>query len=126
MSSVYFDGAELHKLSRDLGETPKELQALARVAVKKTVKDIEANAKQIVPVEFGNLKNSIGHSDLRSLGSDGGISAEVRATADYASYVEFGTSTQAPQAYMGPSLDRFSPAFEQAMAEIAAKAVSGG
>lgn len=125
MSSVYFDGAELHTLASDLLKGPKELGHLARAVVRKTAKDIEANAKQIVPVDLGNLKNSIGTSDLRAMGTGGVIGAEVIAASNYASYVEFGTSRQAPQAFMGPSLDRFSPAFEVAMAQIAARAVLG-
>lgn len=102
---------------------PKAMER-AKVVLKKTALDVERNAKNIVPVDLGNLKNSIGHSDMRML-SAASMSVEIGPTAEYGQYVELGTSTQAPQAYMGPSLDRFSGTFEQAVAQLGEEALGG-
>jgi HK97 gp10 family phage protein len=121
-----FDASELRTLARDLGEAPKELGHLTRTVVRKTAKDIEHTAKLLAPVDTGNLKNSIGTSDLRAMGTSGSIEAEVRATANYALFQEVGTSRMAAQPFMAPAADKHSPAFEAAMSEIMARAVSGG
>lgn len=98
--------------------------AKSKIVLKKTALDIERNAKAIAPVDFGNLKDSIGHSDLRTLSATN-LAVEVGPTVNYGGYVEFGTSRQAPQAYMGPSLDRFSGPFTQAMTMIGEEAAGG-
>jgi HK97 gp10 family phage protein len=102
---------------------PKAIER-AKVALRKTALDIERNAKAIVPVDTGNLKNSIGHSDLRMLLA-ASMSVEVGPTAEYGQYVELGTSTQAPQAYMGPSLDRFEGPFAMAIEQLGLEALGG-
>ena len=119
-----FDASELRNLAADLGTVPKIAGQLAKVAVKKTAKDIEATAKTLAPVDTGNLRSSIKTSDLRSVSQDS-PSAEVRASANYAVYQELGTSRMAPQPFMGPAADKHSPAFQEAMAQIAAKALGG-
>lgn len=98
--------------------------ARAKLVLKKTALDIERNAKAIVPVDKGNLKNSIGHSDMRLI-SASNLAIEVGPTANYGGYVEFGTSRMAPQAYMGPSLDRMAGPFEQAMEQVGREAAGG-
>lgn len=119
-----FDASELRNLAADLGAVPKIAGQLAKVAVKKTAKDIEATAKTLAPVDTGNLRSSIKTSDLRGV-SQKSPSAEVRASANYAVYQELGTSRMAPQPFMGPAADKHAPAFEQAMAQLAAKALGG-
>lgn len=119
-----FDASELRSLAADLGTIPKISGQLAKVAVKKTAKDIESTAKQLAPVDTGFLRGAISTSDLRNVNQDS-PSAEVRASANYAIYQELGTSRMAPQPFMGPAADKHAPAFEQAMAELAAKALGG-
>lgn len=121
-----FDASELRNLAADLGKVPKISGQLAKVAVKKTAKDIEATAKTLAPVDTGNLRSSIKTSDLRGVSQDS-PSAEVRASANYAVYVEMGTSNPAypRQPFMGPAADKHTPAFQEAMAQLAAKALGG-
>ncbi|WP_275779700.1 HK97-gp10 family putative phage morphogenesis protein [Paenarthrobacter sp. Y-19] len=116
--------SSLELLYADLGGASKRVVEMSKVVIKKTALDIERNAKAIVPVDTGNLKNSIGHSDMRMLSSEH-LQVDIGPTANYGQYVEFGTSVQAPQAFMGPSLDRFSGQFEQAMAQLGAEALGG-
>lgn len=114
----------LELLYVDLGNAGKRSVELAKLVLKKTALDVERNAKAIAPVDTGNLKSSIGHSDMRALSAEH-LQVDIGPTANYGSYVEFGTSTQAPQAFMGPSLDRYAGPFEQAMAQVGVEALSG-
>lgn len=121
-----FDASELRTLASSLTEGPRALGQLTRTVVRKTAKDVERSAKGLAPVDTGNLKSSIGTSDLRAMGTSGAIEAEVRATANYATFVELGTSRAAAQPFMGPALGKHSAPFEEAMAQIAERAVLGG
>lgn len=56
-----------------------------------------SSAKSMCPVDTGTLQSSIGVSTE-------GNRATVSADADYAAYVEFGTSKMAPQPYLMPAL----------------------
>jgi HK97 gp10 family phage protein len=117
--------SQLELLYADLKNAPNSVVRNAKIAIKKTALDIERNAKAIVPVDTGNLKNSIGHSDMRSLSRDS-MAVEIGPTANYGRYVELGTSRMAPQAFMGPSLDRHVPAFNEAMAQLGAEVFTNG
>lgn len=116
--------SSLELLHKDLGKAGPRAIERTKLVIKKVAFDIEANAKQIAPVKFGNLKNSIGHSDLRLLSAEHML-VDIGPTASYGQYVELGTSRQAPQAYMGPSADRFAPTFEKAMEQLGAEAMNG-
>lgn len=58
---------------------------------------ISEEARQRCPVDTGNLRDSI------SVETDG-QKAVVTATADYAAYVEFGTSKAAAQPFLVPAI----------------------
>lgn len=109
-----FDTSELQKLAADLGEASAKVTPRAELVVRKVALDIEATAKTIVPVDTGNLKNSIG-SEID------GLTAEISATTDYSDYIEFGTSRMNAQPYMGPALDEHAPTFEKALGQIGEK-----
>lgn len=57
-----------------------------------------SGATSVVPVDTGNLRDSIeaGQASARGI--------EVTAGADYAAYVELGTSKMSAQPYMNPSI----------------------
>ncbi len=118
MSTPAFDDTELNSLAVRLEGAGSRAVPRTNIVVRKTAMDIEANAKQIAPVDTGNLKNSISHT----IGGDStGIEAVIGPTAAYGVHLEFGTSRIAPRAFMGPSLDRYSGAFAAAMEQIAAE-----
>ena len=71
----------------------------------------------MAPYKTGNLLNSISTSitDVASL-----VEAVIGPTAEYGAFVEFGTSRQSPQPYLGPAADNRLPSLEDALAEIGA------
>lgn len=117
MASVWVEGVDqLNRLAADLGDAGRDALPLARLAVQKTAADIKTDAQTFAPVDTGNLKSSISYETRELAGS---VLGEVGPTAAYGAYVEYGTSTQAPQAYMGPAFDRRAPMLEEALAQIA-------
>lgn len=113
----YLDMAELNTVAVDLATAAGSVGARASLVVRKTAQDIEATAKQFAPVDTGNLKASIG-TDVTGDGRFGAIEAEIGPTASYGGFVEWGTSRHAPQAFMGPALDRHSGDFVKALEQL--------
>ena len=105
---------ELNRLAVDLGKAGALAFAQAAVAVSKTAHNIEATSKALAPVDTGNLRNSIGVDRSMS-----GMAADIGPTANYGGHVEYGTTRTAPQAYMGPALDRHGWELDAAIAKIA-------
>ena len=91
-------------------------------AVKKAVADtvtkalteaaliVEGAAKNLSPVDTGNLKGSITHA----VGKD---DARVGTNVEYAPYVEYGTSKMAAQPYLRPAVDNNIEAIKKRMKE---------
>lgn len=109
---VSIDSSEVRNLQLDLSKVPAKLQRTAPAAVKKTLFDIETDAKVLAPVDTGFLEGSIG-TDVDADGLGGGVGP----TADYGHYVEGGTSRMAPQPYMGPAFDRRAPGLVDALGD---------
>lgn len=119
------DTSDIRRLSASLAKVGSRTGPRAQLVVRKSLKDIEATAKNKVPVDTGNLKSSIGTSDLRTIGQSGSLSGEVGPTAEYGVFVELGTSRMAPQPFMGPAADLHIPRFEQAVAQLGLEALDG-
>ena len=109
------DARQLTSLATDLTKAAKNVQPVASAAVRKTAADIIRDAQIAAPVRTGNLRNSI-TADIENRPSV--VSAEVGPTAEYGAYVEFGTSRQAPQPYLGPAADRHVPLLETALSSL--------
>lgn len=109
------DASQLAQLSANLKTSGERSQAKARAAVHKTARDIEADAKHMAPVRTGNLRNSIS-TEVSNLASV--AEAVIGPTAEYGAHVEFGTSRQTPQPYLGPAADNRLPSLEAALAEL--------
>lgn len=125
-----FDASGLRTLGTEFNQLSKKAAQLAKVVVKKTAKDIEASVKAVAPRDparppkdpsrpvTGFLRNSIKTSDLRGV-SQSSPEAEVRASAEYAPFQEFGTSTGVPKRpFLNPAANKHEPAFLAAMEQI--------
>ena len=110
---------ELNSIAADLRRAGFLAQWRAGQVVAKAAYDVEGIAKGFCPVDTGFLRSSIG-VDLDMAAS----SAVIGPTAEYAPFQEFGTSTQAPQAFMGPALDRVSPSFVEAIEQLGGDVLS--
>lgn len=108
-----FDASEVFEMASNLKTSGSKAKQVAAKVIAKTAHDISGDAKQIAPVDIGNLKNSIGVSMLSPL------EAEIGPTAKYGIYLELGTSRMAAQPFMGPATDRRLPGFLQAMGQVA-------
>lgn len=95
-----------------LPELQGQLRQRASVAIRKAAHDVEARAKDIVPVDTGNLKNSI----QTAMESD--LTAIVGTHVEYAPYVEYGTRKMAARPYLGPAAEAVRPSLESAMKEL--------
>lgn len=108
MSSASFDAREWEQLAADLTKAPLRMQLKAGKVLDKVLADGSREAQAFAPVDTGNLRNSIGWERH-------GFEGEFGATAEYAPYVEDGTSRMAPQAFVGPAFDRQQPVFATAV-----------
>lgn len=109
---MFIDVSELNRLAADLGKVPARTVAKAAAVTKVTAAAIERDGKLFAPVDTGNLRNSISSTVT-------GLHAEIGPTAEYAAFVEEGTSVMAPHAYMGPAVDRNTPDYVTALEQLA-------
>ncbi|MEU4410762.1 HK97-gp10 family putative phage morphogenesis protein [Streptosporangium sp. NPDC023963] len=108
-----FDFSEIARLEVVFDTASAKAEQMTKAAVQKTGLDVVAGAQALVPVDTGNLKNSIGVDfDLDEFGFT------VVATANYAAFVELGTSRMAPQPYMGPAFEAAVEPFVKAIESI--------
>src|SRR5690242_20186201 len=90
--------ALLRKLKANMAKAPLD-------GGKAAVNAVISGAKSSVPVRTGNLRNSIQSGPITN------TSAEVTAGAEYAGFVEYGTSRMQAQPYMTPQIDRALKAY---------------
>jgi HK97 gp10 family phage protein len=113
MADGVWDMSEINSLAVDLGNAPERVVPLVNLALRKSISDMERDAKIFAPVDTGMMRASTTSTVM-------GLSAEMGPTVEYAPYVEEGTSDQAPQAFVGPAFDRNAPGF------VAAVGIAGG
>ena len=111
---------EWKNVGLDISKAGQRAHDKAVQVLGKTAADITADAKKYVPVDTGNLKNSIGY-DTYNHGDE--MLAEIGPTAGYGLHVEAGTSRMAPQPYMAPAFNRRVTGFEQAMSKLAGEVI---
>lgn len=109
---IEFRTTDVKKLQAKLDAVGPANKARAERALRKAAKDVERDAKLLVPVDTGALKNSIG------IDQPSPSQAIIGPTMNYASYVERGTSRQAPQPYMRPAAERNVPLLARAVRDI--------
>lgn len=109
MAEIQFEG--IAKLNKGLKKR------MDMSAVKDTVKlngsEMQKKAQRNAPVDTGTLKRSIG-IDI----SDGGMTATVEPTAEYAPYVELGTRFMEAQPFLKPAFEEQKKQFEKDLKEL--------
>lgn len=85
-----------------------------RQIVRQNGAELQTKAQRNAPVDTGTLKRSIG-LDI----SDGGLTAESKAGAEYAPYVEWGTRFMEAQPYMRPAFQEQKEQFIRDMDRLA-------
>ena len=109
------DFSELTTLAADLSKASAGVQAKAAQVVKNSGFDAVTVMQSEVPVDTGALKNSV---NVDFHGSDRAISAEVGPSVEYAGYVAYGTRYQPPNPYDLRTLEKVSPGFVEAIAQL--------
>lgn len=116
------DVSQLRSLAADLRAVSRTTQPKVKAAVRKTLFDIERDAKLIAfqkgVYEFGNLIASIS----TTVDPDG-MGGEVGPTVEYGIYQELGTSVMAGRPYLAPAFDRNSPQLAKALASLGVEAL---
>lgn len=79
---------------------------VAKTVVAKNGSRLQQDAMYHAPIDTGFLRRSIGLEI-----EDDGLTADVKATAHYAGYVELGTRFMAAQPYMKPAFNVVKPKF---------------
>jgi HK97 gp10 family phage protein len=115
VASIRVDLSELNRLAATLDTDAAVTPARARLAVRRSIAAVTADAKRFAPVDTGNLRASIGYETAET---PTGAIGESGPTADYGLYVELGTSRMAPHAYMGPAFDRHAGEFVDALEQL--------
>ena len=103
----YIEG--LSNLIKDLERIPKELDDQLDKVVSGNAAELEKNAKKIVPVDSGKLKQSIGKNKIDN--KEWEVKTNTTGLATYGVYVEYGTSKMSAQPFMFPSLFKQRPIF---------------
>lgn len=108
------------KLEKQLMELVNKLEKAAETTIKEGCTSIQAQAKELCPVDSGNLRDSINtkYNDM-SFEHEG----YVYAGMSYAPYVELGTRSMAPQPFMYPAYKQNEDFFKQRLIELINKEV---
>jgi hypothetical protein len=119
---IEFDASTVVAYSTRLKTAGGRVGARASAAFRKTILDIEADAKMLIEaydaVDTGDLMNSV-TSDIQGDGRTGSMDGEVGPTVDYGYWVHEGTSRMPGRPYLGDAFDRREPVFAQVLAQLA-------
>ena len=110
------DVTDMYRLAADLAVASVTSQLKGGNVIAKVAGDIEATAKQLVPVDTGATKNSIGVDMDLTAGNV--LTADIGPTTEYAPHLEYGTVQRGPDPFMGPAMDMSTPAFVAAVAAL--------
>lgn len=115
MASLNIDISEVRALASRLDTSGPRVGAVASRLLRRTGALIEREAKALVAVDTGALKNSIS-TTVTGDGRRGQMTVEIGPTLEYGPFQEFGTSRQPGKAYMGPAFDRHAPGYADTLA----------
>lgn len=94
------------KFTSNKKEVLRKLKDNKKLALEAAAVFVKSDAKNRSPVDTGNLRSSIDHRIA-------GEQAQVGATAEYAPYVELGTSKQRAKPYLRPAFEENPGAIQE-------------
>lgn len=97
-------------LTDNTGEVAEAMQAAILRALERIGSQAEGYAKDLCPVDTGNLRNSITHKV-----DDAEQAVYIGTNVEYAPYVEIGTSKQAAQPYLKPAAADHAQTYQNIM-----------
>lgn len=106
---------DLDRLAFDLTNAGPKVTRQGAEVLTKAARDVETIGAQLVPVDTGATKNSIG------VDSPEPLQRVIGPTTEYAPYLELGTARMGPRAFMGPAADRVTPGLVTAMGQLGAE-----
>lgn len=112
MSDFNIDMSEVLALAASLDLKDATITPKADAAVRQAATVTQGLAQLNAPVDTGQLRESIRISGSR-------LTRRVTARTPYSMYVEFGTTTQAPQPFLYPAGDRGEEVLIRMLADIA-------
>ena len=111
VARIEVDGhGELLAVAADLGRAQARARREGRKAVEQHTRAGATEARRLAAVDTGHMR-SVVTSTVTAGGADTWV-GEWGDEADYARYVEYGTSKMRAQPFIGPSLDRVAPRLE--------------
>lgn len=113
-------GDEIRGMAARLNDAPTRAVDLIRQATVKATTDTQAEARRRAPVDTGYLRSSI---TARHGAQGSTVFGVIEAGANYAAYVEHGTSRAGPQPFMRPATELHAPKWQAAIEQIGGKAL---
>lgn len=101
----------------DISHAGAEIKSKARAITEAKINDVANTAKSLVPQDTGATGDSISSDVVESAGM---VIGEAGPSTRYAQFIEYGTYKDAPQAFMGPALDRHSGDYQEQLGDAAA------
>lgn len=121
---IEVDLSEVRALGSRISTAGGRVGAKASAVFRKTLFDIEADAKMLIEaydaVDTGDMMNSVSTS-ITGDGRHGTMTGEVGPTVDYGLYVHDGTSVMPGRPFLGDAFDRRVPDYTEALAQLAAR-----
>jgi HK97 gp10 family phage protein len=94
---------DVSKLEKSLENLIKDIDEASKKSIKESCSKIKDSAKDLCPVDTGELRNSIAD---RYTSESLLHSGEVYTDEEHAPYVEFGTVNRAPEPFMYPAYNQ--------------------
>jgi len=95
---------------RGLSDISPRVRRVLATELQDAAEEIQYLAQELVPVKTGYLKSTIHVQTFDEL------SLQVRADAEYAAFVEYGTDKQAAQPFLTPAVEAIFPGLERKIA----------
>jgi HK97 gp10 family phage protein len=129
-STFVIDSLELEAFVEAIEHQAATISLEARGVAHRYAGLVARQARRIVPVRTGRLRESIHVTPETEAGFAGVAQAGVVADAPYAGFVEFGTSRMSPRPFLGPALAMYRREYVAELGRVAASlgvrgAVSG-